>query len=248
MRLPLACVVGLPGACACTRNVAVVTPDGPIGGGNMRDVRAATVLMSVRGDSIPAGHALCPRASPQPPPPQTHTTRSPSTTAPLVHRTSLHSRTCAQQSAWCPSWAAWQVAACGRMLTCDPRLLRGVPILFRRVCVLRCSLERHGRSSHARAPPARPLGMHALRNTLAQVSSARCDIPAMCIAILRQSCRGASSPPPAWRASALQGPIWGQTLAQELRDDDQRRRRYLERAVGTLQVSAPIPHAHHGLT
>ncbi len=44
------------------------------------------------------------------------------------------------------------------------------------------------------------------------------------------------------------GPIWGQTLAQELLHDDQLRRGCLARAVRTRQVSTPRPQANHGLT
>ena len=45
------------------------------------------------------------------------------------------------------------------LMVCDGFLImtRGVPILFRRVRVLRCSLERHSRSFHERLPPARHL-------------------------------------------------------------------------------------------
>lgn len=51
------------------------------------------------------------------------------------------------------------------LVVCDGFLImtRGVPILFRRVRVLRCSLERHSRSSHERVPPTRRRCMSAPR-------------------------------------------------------------------------------------
>ena len=51
------------------------------------------------------------------------------------------------------------------LMVCDGFLImtRGVSILFRRVRVLRCSLERHSRSFHERLLPARYLCMSAPR-------------------------------------------------------------------------------------